>query len=442
MSCNLQLQRNTRLFLSTIDIDGGAAVADMTPSNTWRIKVLAGYAVSQAAATQDITALESGTTPDRSTTRFNTAIDPVEWNFQVYIRPTGAENGGDNGGGDGISESNNVKAVADWFLWQALMSSTKAATSGGAEDSAWQVGGSFDSVDRSTSTNVAAHSSNFGSAPEYNLYVRMDNIFYQVKQTSVNEATVDATIDSIATTTWTGFGTDLVELTGIKRNNAVSVFGGTLNDGSIVKRNNAVSVFGGTLNDGSAATGNANVLSISETSAYHTWGSYNVAGTLTTSEFIKNRLSSIDINFTPDGGSNTNYVFPVTALSWAWTNNITYLTPEELAALNTPIGNFTGARSITSSITAYLRHDTAESAQFLRDVTNDTRTSHSVAANANVIIGGATAPYMAFYLPATQFEFPVHNIDDIISITGGIQAQEPATSCGAGGEVELFSKRA
>ncbi len=420
MSCNLQLQRNTRIFLSVIDLNSGAAVDDMTPANTWRIEVLAGYAVSQAAATQDITALESGTSPDRSTTRFNTSIDPVEWNFQVYVRPTGLES--DPLDSDGASSSSNVKPISDWFLWQALMSNAAPAITT-SENSAWEDTGKFDSVNRSEGANVAAHGSNFGSAQELNLYVRMDNIFYQVDKTSVNEAAVDAAIDSIATTTWSGFGTDLIELTGAPRNNAVSVFGGTLNDGS-------------------TTTGNSNHLAQSAASAYHPWGIYNVAGVATTAEFIKNRLSSIDLNFAPEGGGNTNYVFPVTALSWGWTNDITFLTPEELASLNTPIGNFTGARGITGSITAYLRHDTAESAQFLRDIANDTRTSHSTTANANVIVGGATAPYTAFFMPAVQFNFPVHNIDDIITITGELQAQEPATSCGAGGEVVLFAKRA
>ncbi len=420
MSCNLQLQRNTKIFLSVIDLNGGATVVAMTPANTWRIEVLAGYAVSQSAATQDITALESGTTPDRSTTRFNTSIDPVEWNFQVYVRPTGLENEKEDG--DSVSASSNVKPIADWFLWQALMSSTPPAIAG-SENSAWQNAGTFDSITRATAANIAAHSSNFGSAQELNLYVHMDNIIYQVDKASVNEAVVDAAIDSIATTTWSGFGTDLIELTGAPRNNAVSTFGGILNDGSTVTAN-------------SVATAQ------STASSFHPWASYNVASVTTTSEFIKNRLSTIDINFTPEGGGNTNYVFPVTALSFGWTNDITFLTPEELATLNTPIGNFTGARGITSSITAYLRHDTADSAQFLRDISNDTRTSHSTAANANIIVGGATAPYTAFFMDAVQFSFPVHNIDDIITITGEIQAQEPATSCGNGGEVVIFTKRA
>ena len=65
----------------------------MTPQNTWKLEVLAGFAMTSSAATQDITSLESGTTPDRSQQRFNTAINPVDWNFQVYLRPTGVQTG-------------------------------------------------------------------------------------------------------------------------------------------------------------------------------------------------------------------------------------------------------------------------------------------------------------------------------------------------------------
>ena len=81
---SLNLQRNSEVFFSTIDLINGAEVTAMTPSNTWKLEVLAGFAVTSSAATQDITSLESGTSPDRSQQRFNTAINPVDWNL-VYL---------------------------------------------------------------------------------------------------------------------------------------------------------------------------------------------------------------------------------------------------------------------------------------------------------------------------------------------------------------------
>src|SRR6056300_2009291 len=90
---SLNLQRNSEVFMSTVDLLNGAAVTAMTPENTWKLEVLAGFAMTSSAATQDITSLESGTTPDRSQQRFNTAINPVDWNFQTYLRPTGVITG-------------------------------------------------------------------------------------------------------------------------------------------------------------------------------------------------------------------------------------------------------------------------------------------------------------------------------------------------------------
>ena len=81
---SLNLQRNSEVFFSTVDLINGAAMTDMKPNNTWKLEVLAGFAMTSSSATQDITSLESGTDPDRSQQRFNTSINPVDWNFQGY----------------------------------------------------------------------------------------------------------------------------------------------------------------------------------------------------------------------------------------------------------------------------------------------------------------------------------------------------------------------
>ena len=57
---SLNLQRNSEVFFSTVDIlgttSGSASVAvAMTPANTWKLEVLAGFAATSTSATQDIT---------------------------------------------------------------------------------------------------------------------------------------------------------------------------------------------------------------------------------------------------------------------------------------------------------------------------------------------------------------------------------------------------
>lgn len=417
MAAQLNLQRNTKVFMSTVDLAGGAAHSAMKPANTWQVEILAGYAVSQTAATQDITSLESGLTPDRSQQRFNTALNPVDWNFQAYLKPTGLEK---TAGATDKHASGNSMPVADWFLWQGLMSNTSWA-SGAEIRSTWQTDGKFSLAERSAGSNVFQHSSNFATASEYHIYFKMDNVIYQVSNATVNQATIDAAVDGIATTTWTGFGTNLIELRGEPRDNAVATFGGILNAGTTL-------------------TANSNAFETTADASYHPWNSYNVSGTIASASFIKNRLSTIDVKHAPsDVGAGVDFTFPVTALSFDYNNNITYLTPEELASLNSPIGQFAGARAISGSLSAYLRGGSDNTAQFLKQIVEDTRTSSAVTSNANLKIGGATAPFFALNMPSVQFEIPTHSIDDVIGVSVNFLAQE--TNKGTGDELTIIVEK-
>ena len=59
-----------------------------------------------------------------------------------------------------------------------------------------------------------------------------------------------------------------------------------------------------------------------------------------------------------------------------------------------------------------------------------------------MIVGGATAPYVAFQLDAVQFEFPSIATEDVISMTVNFVAQETTANKGDGGEVTIFAKKA
>jgi hypothetical protein len=316
-----------------------------------------------------------------------------------------------------MHRSGNSMPVADWFLWQAMMSNTPFA-SGTAPRSTWQDGGKFAQAERATTANVFAHSSNFSTATEFHIYFQMDNVIYQVSNATVNQGSIDAAIDGIATTTWTGFGTNLIELRDTQRDNAISVFGGVLNSGSSV-------------------VANSNAYLTTAAASYQPWNSYNVVGAISSASFIKNRLSTLEIVHAPTAaGSPVTFTFPVTALSFDYTNNITYLTPEELASLNSPIGQFSGARAISGSLSAYLRSGSADSAQFLKQVVEDRRTTSAATSSANLRIGGSTAPFFAVKMPAVSFELPSHAIEDIIGVSVNFLAQE--SSKGTGDEITLI----
>jgi hypothetical protein len=345
-------------------------------------------------------------------------MNPVDWNFQVYLKPTGMIS--TSGAASGRSASGNAMPTSDWFLWQSLMSNA-AWASGTQIRSAWQDTGKFALAERNGAANVVAHTANFGTASEYYLYFKMDNVVYQVSNATVNQATVDAAIDGIATTTWTGFGTQLVELRGTQRDNAIAVFGGTLNSGTSI-------------------TANANALETTKTYAYHPWNSYNVSGSLASASFIKNRLSTIDVKHAANAtAAGVNFTFPVTAMSFDYNNNITYLSPEELSTMNTPIGQFTGARAISGSLSAYLRGGTDNTAQMFKQIVEDTRTSSAATSNANLKIGGATAPFFAINMPAVQFDVPSFAVEDVIGVSVNFLAQE--INKGTGDELTLIVQK-
>ena len=409
MSTALNLQRNSEVYVSTVDLASGAAATTMTPSNTWKLEVLAGFAVTASSATQDITSLESGLDPDRSQQRFNTAVNPVDWNLQVYLRPTGAESTAATGANVGLGS--NARPVADWFMWQSLVSNTRPST-GTAMQSAWQNGGILRTTTVAAAANTASSKSNFAVPSEMHMYFKLDNVIYQVANSSVGQATVDAGIEEIATVTWTGQGLSLKQLIGTNKTNAEAVF----------------------------KTANANATNITAAASYHPYNQTTVNGSLATNSFIKNRLSTIQINY-DDGSGNTAFTLPVTALSFDYNNNLTYLSPEELNTLNTPIGSFVGTRAVTGSATMYLRVNDNESAGLMRKIINDTRTTSAQSANANLIIGGTTAPYVSFFMPAVQFDFPQTAIEDVIAVSVNFVAQEPTATKGDGGEVVISAKK-
>jgi len=47
-----------------------------------------------------------------------------------------------------------------------------------------------------------------------------------------------------------------------------------------------------------------------------------------------------------------------------------------------------------------------------------------------LIIGGNTAPYVSFDMPAVQFNFPTDVIEDVIGVTGEFLAQEKVKGTG------------
>ena len=108
-----------------------------------------------------------------------------------------------------------------------------------------------------------------------------------------------------------------------------------------------------------------------------------------------------------------------------------------------PLGCAVGADAVTGSATMYLRAGDLESSGFLRNISEDSRTSSAQTSNANLIIGGSTSgdPQVAFQLDACQFEFPQVQTEDVVSMTVNFVGQEPTATKGDGGEVTIFAAK-
>lgn len=396
----LQLQRNSEVFYSSVDLQSTASTA-MTPSNTWKLDILSGFAVSADSITRQITHSQHGNTIDRSVASYTIGRNPVDWNFTVYLRATGAEQPTVAGGTSPYSSaSGNAKPTADWFLWQALISNTAPAGTG--EQSTWYGQGKISTSSYAASLGSHASRSSSASRPEGFLYFKLDNIIYAVSNATVNSASLNAGISEIVTVEWNGKGSKLTELTGGPRDRAVTVFGGTLNSGA-------------------TAVANSNVTTLSRQSSYHPYGRMNVSGAVSTAPYIKNRLSVVELGY----NSNT-YTFPVTAFSFEYNNAIKHIEREQLGLINNVATGYSVERNISGSISMYLRSGDNASAKFLREISTIETQDIGVSANTRIYIGGRTGPYFLAEMPATSFSYPSIAVEDVLGLSANFIAHETA----------------
>ena len=150
-----------------------------------------------------------------------------------------------------------------------------------------------------------------------------------------------------------------------------------------------------------------------------------------TTNFIRNRLTVLTITPTtqdPDGDSTNeleaSYNLTLTGGNVTISNNITFITPEELGIVNVPIGHVTGTRSVSGSFTCYLTKDTAAS-NASKDFFEDLRGITNVVTNSFGLvfkIGGASGTGLELNMATSHVEIPTHSIEDVISLETTFQA--------------------
>ena len=365
------LSRNAKLYVSTSQTIGG-----MYETNTWEIPVLDGFSFSAATATQEIEISEAGLTPSRGQQIFTTAIEPVNWSIQTYIRPRWI-----------VPDS--VVDCVERVLWEALMAKPDSNTIG-TEASGLATtlaagsldGGMIADFDQSNSNELLQLSFVFNlgtnAAPEW----------YHIPGVVVDTAEIDFAIDAIASISWGGFGDSIVKVSG-----ADATTLGTLQN---------------------------NPYNLQETGSPSATAGYAQAPQ-GQQACIRNKLSTVFLQ-----GANTpynkEYTIALTGGSLSISNNITFLTPENLGVVNQPCGHITGQRQINGTMTAYLKSAANETADLMADVQSVT-SADPLSFALDIFVGGAdpgtgpyTYPVVQLSMPTAHIVIPTINIEDVVSV--------------------------
>lgn len=359
MADDLFFSRDTKLVVS----DGTVA---------WEIPVLDGFSFSQATNSSEVTLNEmesSAGVSSRGRKMFNDSVAAAEWSFSTYARPFKAVAAATNGW-EGSGSLTHVHAIEE-VLWAGLVGQGAFTASVTDTEAAWN----DNIVNTATNMTIDFLGSNKSTLKELDIYFIMGSgaynagthQVYKLTGAVVNSATIDFDIDGISTIQWSGFAKTVTD-------------------------------------EGSQPT-------------------VNIAEALTsTNNYIRNRLTTLAATASAGQGNIvTSYNLTLTGGSVSFENNITYLTPETIGSVNSPIGHVTGTRTIGGSFTCYLSNSTAGSS----DLFDDLSTSTGVVTNdLNLVfsIGGSSAPKVEITLPNCHLEIPTHSVEDVISMEATFSA--------------------
>jgi hypothetical protein len=380
---SINLLRNSKVYFTT-NVEtadpniGKIKTTDFEESNTFEIQVLDDLAFNQTTAVETIAVNETGTAPIRGQRTFNTALNPVDFNFTTYMRP--------------YDDATKV-SCEESVLWNAMFGVDPI----GGTSPAWTNG-----LTGSNPAVCVLTNSNKHQLQRFGIIVVFDQNTFLLHDCSLNTATIDFGIDAIASIQWSG------QARSIER---------------IASPTDSSGEWTGSLSSATA-------------------GDPSYTAKITTAPFIANKLSTIQLvekigahagGPTHDGSPNTtaglkSYKMPLTGGSITLTNNITYLTPAYMGAINQPITYFTGSRSITGSLTAYLRTGSGGnyySADLFSDLINQVNTDSDPEFYLEVRIGGETANTTRVFLemPGVVLTIPTINAESVITTTVNFTAQ-------------------
>ncbi len=466
MADNMFFSRDTKVYVAPLNAAGSEQAL-------FEIPVLDGFSFSQATNSSEVTLNEMSAGANasrRGRKMFNDSLAPAEWSFSTYARPfkTG-------GGGTAIdaSDTNGQVHAVEEVLWAMMAgdatysgSTTNAgsvasisspntftALTGGAKLGANATfdletttdGGGGGCQIRLTYTEATGaivaslHASNekgSGYTASDKLFISKEEIEEAMGLSSGTIATSDAqndfscTVASIADatggTSFQGFnrtaGSLAIDFTNSNKTklgtaNIYFVVGktGGNNSGELTYKisNCCVNEVGCDFDIDGITTLNWSGMGaelIEQNTALVTTSAIT-EGTGATNNFIRNRLTEL----VASNGSGVSQVLTLTGGSVTISNNMTFLTPETLGIVNTPLAHVTGTRSVSGSFTCYLNSTTNSSAALFEAIVEDkTTVTHDF--DLEFKVGGNSAPNLTFDMPSCHLEVPSHSIEDVISL--------------------------
>ncbi len=435
---NYNLARNSRVFFTTnLDSSKNVNSSTFTTTNSQELTVLDGFTFSQTTTADTITLNEAGTTPIRGQRSFNTQLNPVDFSFSTYIRPysggtikaeeaclwnalfsdvaigaTGSTvtlgatpssatfatatatssarititgTGFTSVAGTTVNSTNlivgevvtikgctgqnasacnapvrivsasSTQVVADYLIEPANNPASTNFTVAGIsfERTAWTEN---TAITADTNGVIVSYSdinvgrSNVNQLLPFGLVMTVDGITYAADNCVLDQATIDFGLDGIATVQWTGKATTLRQL-------------------------------------------NTNVTYSSATNPVLSGGlTGTISGKASAPKYITNKLSTVALTsklYGSDGTAGTSYSIPLTGGNLTIANNVTYITPANIGVVNSPVTYFTGTRSITGTLNAYLKTGSTNTAGLLDTMLDNAATSTEPKFQLNVAIGGS-----------------------------------------------------
>lgn len=528
MAEQLYFSRDTRMFIQFRNpADNTEAAANLGKGSLWEIPVLDGYSFSQTTNTSEITLAEMESTAGisrRGRRMFTDSLAPAEWSFSTYVRPFKSKAGSVTPAGSVAADTAAEVHAVEEVLWASMFGADTYSSSNFTRATNPAVSGGAVITPGTSSSVISIGESNRSAMTSFTIWFWVDTatsnpLMYRLPEAVVNEVSIDFDVDGIATLNWSGFAKEIQDKSGsvLEGTAAAPASNATTKDGTelaagdiyIDTDNAAGRQFNivETKNSGSAA---ADITAAID------------EGTTSTKNFIRNRLTSVDIeaatasdkvstifpgsfatitaltkanpavatatahgfavgdvvyvngtcgittssvdvldgiahtitavstntftigalNTSTSSGTfsgtpvaaNGKYSLVLTGGSFTIGNNITYLVPEELGAINRPLEHVTGNRSATGNATCYLTLEDSDvssgtSRQFFNDLVSDGAMGKVVNKfKVTMHIGGATAtgnatdPALKVAFPTAHITVPTHQIEDIISLETNFEA--------------------